>query len=252
MIKWAGSSMGLGFQGVFAVVQVKMSQGALFSVVFMLACALSACGGGGGGSSSGGGGGSDSSSGVRVLHAAIDGVPVDVISSARNGAVTSKVHFADTKGYRDLPAGGQSLSLVSSLNAGDVVASFNVTSSGDDGYSILLYGSLGGSGLRVKLLEDLVPSDFSGALVRFVHGVAGASGIVVNAVGGEGPQQLSLGGVSDYMAVPAGSVRLTASRAADSQRLMSITETLEEGRAYTVLVAGEAGYYTKGVLFSDR
>jgi hypothetical protein len=45
---------------------------------------------------------------------------------------------------------------------------------------------------------------------------------------------------------------LTASRAADGSRLVAITETLEEGRAYTVLVAGETGYYTKGVLFRDR
>lgn len=224
-----------------------------FGAVLALTVGLAACGGGGGGGgSSSGGGGSDSSSGVRVLHAAIDGLPVDVISSARGAAVTSKVYFADQKGYRSLSSGAQSLSLVSSLNTGDVVASFDVSSSGDDAYSILMYGSLNGSGLRVRLIEDAVPEDFSGALVRFVHGVAGASSIIVNAVGGEGPQQVSLGSVSDYIAVAPGSVRLTASRGADSQRLMSITEDLEEGRAYTVLVAGEAGYYTKGVLFRDR
>jgi hypothetical protein len=235
------------------VIRIIVGKTVAVSAVFALTVGLTACGGGGGGGgSSSGGGGSDSSSGVRVLHAAIDGLPVDVVSSARGGAVTSKIFFADKKGYRGLSSGAQSLSLVSSLNAGDVVASFDVTSSGDDAYSILLYGSLGGSGLRVKLIEDAAPEDFSGALVRFVHGVAGASSVIVNAVGGEGPQQVSLGSVSDYIAVAPGSVRLTASRGADSQRLMSITEDLEEGGAYTVLVAGEAGYYTKGVLFRDR
>lgn len=220
--------------------------------VLVVICTLAGCGGGGGGGSSSGGGGSDARSGVRVLHAAIDGLPVDVLSSAAAGPITSKVFFADTKGYRSLSSGAQSLSLVSSLNLNDVVASFDLTSSGDDAYSILLYGSLSGSGLGVKLIEDATPESFSGALVRFVHGVAGASTIVVTADGAEGPQQVSLGEVSDYMATAAGSVRMTAVRGADGQGLVSVTETLEEGRAYTILIAGEVGYYTKGVLFVDR
>jgi hypothetical protein len=166
--------------------------------------------------------------------------------------VTSKVYFADSKSYRRLTSGPQSLSLVSALNTSDVVASFDVTSSGSDTYSILLYGSLNGNGLRAKLLKDSSPEEFSGALVRFVHGVTGASAITVNATGSEGPQQVSLGAVSEYIPVTPGSIKLTASRAADGSRLVAITETLEEGRAYTVLVAGETGYYTKGVLFRDR
>jgi hypothetical protein len=238
----------LDFSGVIRVSRRVVT----LSSTLVLSFVLTACGGGGGGGSSSGGGGGDSSSGVRVLHAAIDALPVDVLSSAQSSSVTAKVYFADKKGYRRLSSGSQSLSLVSALNTSDVVASFDVTSSGDDAYSILLYGSLNGSGLKAKLLEDAAPEEFSGALVRFVHGVTAASAITVNATGSEGPQQVSLGAVSDYMAVAPGSVRLTASRAADSQRLVSITETLDEGGAYTVLVAGEAGYYTKGVLFRDR
>jgi hypothetical protein len=242
--------MNNNFSDIFNVIQ--MGRRVLTaSAALALSFVLTACGGGGG-SSSGGGGGSDSTSGVRVLHAAIDALPVDVLSSARNGAVSSRVYFADSKGYRGLSSGSQSLSLVSALNSSDVVASFDITSSGDDAYSILLYGSLNGTGLRTKLLQDAAPKEFSGALVRFVHGVAGASTITVDAAGATGPQQVSLGAASDYLAVPPGSIRLTASRAADSQRLVSITETLDEGGAYTVLVAGEAGYYTKGVLFRDR
>lgn len=238
--------------GAQKVIRIKKKLALARSCAFLLVLGFIACGGGGGGGSSSGGGGGDSSSGVRVLHAAVDGLPVDVISSARSGAVTSKVVFADRKSYRNLSSGAQSLSLVSALNAGDVMASFDVTSSGDDAYSILLYGSLSGAGLKARLIEDIVPQGFSGAVVRFVHGAAGASAIVVNAASGEGPQQVSFGGTSDYMPVAPGSVQLSASRAADGQRLVSITETLDEGAAYTVLVAGEVGYYAKGILFRDR
>jgi hypothetical protein len=244
--------MDVNFRGVLAVLRDMNGTLITLRCALVFFCALAGCGGGGGGGSSGGGGGADARSGVRVLHAAIDGLPVDVLSSSAGGPLTSKVFFADTKGYRSLASGAQSVSLVSSLSQNDVVASFDLTSSGDDAYSILLYGSLSGSGLRVNLIKDARPENFAGVLVRFVHGAAGASNIVVSVSGGEGPQTVSLGGVSDYMATAAGSVQITAVRGADGQQLVSMNKALDEGRAYTVLIAGEVGYYTKGVLFLDR
>jgi len=214
---------------------------------------LVACGGGGGGeSSSGGGGGNDSARGIRVLHAVIDGAPVDLFSSARSEALTSKVFFSDGKGYRSLPSGEQTIRISRALDQNNVVASLNVTSTGEDSFSVLYYGSFSGSGVQAKVLEDAVPSEFAGAAIRFVNGVEGASALVVNASGSAGAQQVLRGAASEYMAVGAGDVRLTAARAADGQAILSISETLTEGGAYTVLVAGEVGFYTKGTLFRDR
>lgn len=74
----------------------------------------------------------------------------------------------------------------------------------------------------------------------------------MNASGSAGAQQVTLGEASDYMMVAAGDVRLTANSAAGGGAVLSMTESLEQRGAYTVLVAGEAGYYTKGVVFRDR
>jgi len=213
---------------------------------------LIACGGGGGGESSSSGGGNDSARGIRVLHAVIDGAPVDLFSSVRSEALTSKVFFSDSKGYRSLPSGEQTLRLSRALDQSNVVASLNVTSSGDDSFSILYFGSFSGTGVQAKVLEDVVPSEFSGVAIRFVNGVEGASALVVNASGSTGAQQVLRGSASDYMVVGAGDVRLTATRAADGQAILSMSETLTAGGAYTVLVAGEVGYYTKGTIFRDR
>jgi len=220
--------------------------------IALFACAaLAGCGGGGSSSGGGGGGGSDSASGVRVLHASIDAVPVDLLSSSRTGAVSSKVVFADQRGYRPLSAGDQTITITRALDAAAVVSSFTVSSSGDDAYSVLLYGSLTGSGLRSVLIQDTPPSDSSGTFVRFVHGADGAAALLVNVSGSTGAQRVAFGQASDYIPAGPGEVRITANRAADGRTLVSMTETLEEGRSYTVLVAGETGYYTKGVLFRD-
>jgi hypothetical protein len=187
-----------------------------------------------------------------VLHAVIDGAPVDVFSSSGSAVLASKVFFADSKGYSNLPSGAQTIRLTRALDQGNEVASVSVTSSGDDSFSILYYGSFNGAGVRAKLLEDVAPTDISGAAVRFVNGLTGASTLLVNASGSAGAQQVTLGEASDYMMVAAGDVRLTANSAAGGGAVLSMTESLEQGGAYTVLVAGEAGYYTKGVVFRDR
>ena len=238
------------------VARVTSRQRTLSVVCGVLLLVVSACGGGGGGSSSGGsnGGGNDSSSGVRVLHAAIDAAPVDLFSSLRTEGIVSGVVFADTKGYRRLPAGSQTLTLSRALDSAAKVASFEVTSSGDDSYSVLLYGSVAGGGLRTALIPDLLPStgETSGVLVRFVHGLEGASSLSVAASGGDAKYSIGFGEASDYIVTGAGAVRLVARRGVDSVTVVSLTEQLEEGGVYTVLVAGEAGYYSKGVVFRDR
>ena len=225
---------------------------AMFGLV--VSAVLVACGGGGGGGgeSSPGANGNDTATGIRVFHAVIDGAPVDLFSSARSEALTSKVFFSDSKGYRSLPSGEQTLRLSRALDSSNVVASLNVTSTGDDSFSILYYGSFSGDGVQAKLLEDVVPNEVEGAAVRFVNGVEGASALIVNASGSAGAQQVLRGAASDYIVVGAGAVRLTATRAADGQAILSMTEALTEGGAYTVLVSGEVGYYTKGTLFRDR
>jgi len=225
-----------------------------FALRFVMALAISlvatACGGGGGGGESGDGG-SDSADGVRVLHGSIDAAPVDVISSVASSAVVSQAVFAGAKGYRSLRPGEQVLSLTRALNSGDVIASFNQNIAKGGRYSILLYGDGETFGLRTRLIVDEVPASISGAAVRVVNGVTGAASLNVSISGG-GSEQVGFGQNSQYIETSAGDVTISTSRAADGRVVSSVTRTLQAGRAYTVLVAGEVGYYVKSVLFTDK
>jgi hypothetical protein len=210
--------------------------------------AVSACGGGGGG---GGGGGSDddssSASGVRVLHAAIDGSPMDVISSAGASTVVNGSVFAGTKGYKELPGGAQTISLTRTATPSRVIGSFDVTGGGS--YSILLYGSNQTTGLKAALLTDVVPDFASGAGVRVVNGALGASQLNVS-VGGVSAS-VAFGEANEYLNIPSGATTMIA-RGSGAGAVSSYSFTAEAGRAYTLLVAGEVGYYVTTRAFTDR
>jgi hypothetical protein len=226
----------------------------LTTLLLALTLLLTACGGGGGGGSSSGGGiggGNDSSHGVRLFHAALDAAPVDVISSLGGSPVVSQQFFAGDKGYRSLSSGSQVLSLTRTLNPADVLASFSVTASSSDRYSILLYGDIQNIGLRARLIEDSVPQDISGSVIRVVNGVVGASALQVSISSGESVL-VGFGQNSEYLAASVGDIRVAGRRAADGLPAGSVTVSAGAGRAYTVLFAGEAGFYTKAVAFSDR
>jgi len=237
---------------------MKIKKTVVARVLFVsIAAFLVACGAGGGGSNSGGSGsggiGSDSNAGVRVLHGAVDGSPVDLLSSLSGGPLETKIHFADSKGYRAIPDGAQTVSITRALNPQTIFGSFPVISSGRDAYSILLYGDSTTFGVRAKMIEDVIPQGFSGAVVRFVNGATGASSLSVNVSSwAGGPRAVQFGAASDYIEAQPGVARITANRAADGRAAVSLDYTLAARSAYTVLIAGEVGYYSKGIVFVDR
>jgi hypothetical protein len=186
------------------------------------------------------------------MHAAIDAAPVDLVASGSGETVISKAVFAGDKGYRSAPSGSQSYNLTRAAAPSQVVASLPITVEGDSRHTVLFFGDTQVFGLRAKVIADQIPDSFSGAVVRVVNGVTGASAVTAN-VGTTSLPVTPFGGASDYVEVPVGSgVSIVASRAADGRRAASATVDLVEGGAYTFLVAGEVGYYSRGVLFRDR
>jgi len=185
------------------------------------------------------------------LHAAIDGSPVDVTSSLRTEAVVSQAVFAGSKGYRSLAHGEQVLSLTKAFTPTDVIASFNTSVASHDRLSLLLYGDNLTFGLRARLIVDEVPSPITGAVVRVVNGVTGASALAVTVEPGQ-PLQVGFGENSEYAQASPGSVHITAARTVDGSLIVSTNQTLEEGHAYTLLISGQIGYYVKPTLFVDE
>lgn len=217
----------------------------------LLVCSvlLSACGGGGGG---GGGGESDDSSsdsGVRILHAAIDGSPMDLLSSGSPEKIIDRAVFAGTKGYRELPGGAQTISVTRASTPSRVIGSFEVVGGGGKAYSIVLYGANQGDGIQTNLLSDEIPDFGDSAAVRVVNGALGAG--TLNVSFGGSSASAAFGDATPYLEAPAGSVSMTA-RSASGGALGSYSFVAESGKAYTLLVAGEVGYYVTTRQFTDR
>ena len=227
---------------------VKFARSCIALVLLAAVVGVCACGGGGGG---GGGGGSTGGTGVRVLHGSVDSVPVDVVSSSSSSVVVSQAMFGLADSYKSLRSGAQILSLTKAFNTSQVVDSFSVNYAAGDRYSILLYGDHGAFGVRTALIHDEFPASFDGSLVRVVDGMTVASTLTVTA-SGAAPFAVSFGESSDYVAVPAGSVTVQAVRSSDLRAASTAVVAAQNGKAYTVLVAGELGYYTKAVVFADN
>lgn len=219
-----------------------------FYSLIILASMLTACGGGGGGGGSSAGG--EVGTGIRVLHAAIDVVPVDVISTAAQGVIVSQAVFAASSSYRSLPSGTQVLSLTTAFNSTQVIATFNLDVSSDSRQSIVLYGDNQSRGTETKLLNDQLPESFTGGLIRIVNGATGAAALSVSTP--TDSLTVDFGASSQYVNATPGVVQVVSRVALDGAIVTTNALTVEEGRAYTVLIAGEVGYYAKGVVFSDN
>jgi hypothetical protein len=231
---------------------VMQSSTVRLAAVLAGALLLSACGGGGGG----GGASEDSSSstGVRVLHAAIDAAPVDVIVTGNPVPVARRAVFALDNKYHALPSGPLNLQLTRTATPGTIIDSFAVTADSQSKFSILLYGDNSTFGLRTALLTDETPAESSSAHIRVVDGVTGAAAISVNISSPRGGEnvEVAFGQASEYVAVPLGPITIRAARTADGRTISSRSVTLESSKAYTYLVAGEVDYFVKGVLLSDN
>ncbi|NLF26201.1 MAG: DUF4397 domain-containing protein [Deltaproteobacteria bacterium] len=213
-------------------------------VLSLLSLVLFGCGGGGGGGSRSG------SKGVRVLHASVDSAPFLLSTSAKEGEVlqTSKFSFADR--YFALPGGEQIVSASSAVGA--PVFAFTVPEDRPERQTILVYGSRTKSGVKAALLSDEwkdVPPDMSA--LRFVHGVEGVRSIDAAVGSVSVGQGVSVGSASLYVTVPAGPQQIVVRQSGSSSALYTATVDLLPGRAYSLLAAGEHGYFMMVRLVED-
>ena len=220
---------------------------------FVLNLGLAGCGGGGGG-----GGGGSAPRGVRILHGAIDATPIDVSTSVSPGVVVQRAAFASPQVYSELPEGPQIITLTRAKTPSVEIRSFNIDLQSRQKVSLLLFGDNQQFGLSSRLIDDVIPENKGdGALLRVVDGMTGASELLVSVGAPNTPRgqnasaRVAYGNASPYLNAPAGIVRVTAQRAADGKVVSAVDVTLAAGEAYTVLVAGEADYYVKSILFAD-
>lgn len=223
-----------------------MKKSIYYGILGLSLFAVFGCGGGGGGSGSGGG--SSAATGVRVLHAAVDAPPLEVVSST-GGGVVSTARFGENTLYGGLGTGAQTLIVRPVLESGRTVGAFDVTVGKNERRSIVVYGTEAG-GLRSSVLDDApgeIPAEK--AVVRFVNGLAGASDIAVTVTGGEAGVDLAPGSASIHQPVAPGAQTITVR--SPSRTVFSGARVFEATKAYTVLVAGEDRYFTTVVVLED-
>jgi hypothetical protein len=229
--------------------QNQLVRSTLYISLLCIVSVFGACGGSGGPEGS-------SQRGVRVLHASIEAAPVDLFSSVQEEALVSQGFFAGEARYIQLANEPQRLSVTRALSASNVVASLDVDGAQIEKSTILLYGDRGTLGLRVKLFDDVVPEAIEGGVVKFIHGLVGASAISVTGYQDGGilfETTLDFGEVSNYLDIPKeGNVELVVHRVVDGKLVESPSLAFEPGGAYTALVTGEVDYYTKTVLYRDN
>lgn len=216
---------------------------------FFLVSTLIACSGGGGS----GGDSSDNGrpeTGIRVIHASIDSTPLELTASSGQ---TLSAKFGESSGYTSLPSEPITLNLGVANLSQEVIFSDFVTFEGGSVHSLLVYGSNSSTGLQQNYLDDALPEITADqAVVRVVHGAVGASAIAASVGGSLISDEIAFGSASRYVAVTPGPLLVRARRAADGAVLLSSTFTFEAGKAYSVVVSGEAGYLVASELLVDN
>ena len=203
---------------------------------------LSSCGGGGGGGGSAAGG-SSSSTGIRVLHGAIEAAPLDLVVD-NDGVVATvpfgKMPFGENVGYHELSEGVHAITAYRTKDLAVPLFSRSLTTDGSQKFTLLLHGDRGQFGLRYSLISDAVPVVPTGSgLVRLIHGVVGAASIQSS---GSASVEASFGSASDFVTVAAGAANFRLARKADGATLARAEFVVEPGRAYSLFLGGEADY----------
>lgn len=210
-------------------------------VISVVIFSLSGCGGGGGGGSDQGSGRS-AATGVRILHGAIEGAPVDLYSSSQEGSPIGNARFGEESFYLALPTGESLITLTTRFNANALIYSGALNFEKNQHASLLLYGDQTNFGLSVSLLNDK-PSEIPNGMygVRVVDSLIGASSVVAT-VGAENISGAKFGGASEYVFQEAAINDYIIKRSFDNLVVDRGSFTFEAGKAYTLFISGEIDY----------
>ncbi len=218
-------------------------------LVFLLF--LSSCGGGGGGGESSSPNDDfvgTNSSGVRVIHGALDAPPFDLFSNARTGEILQRSRFAGPSGYSSLPVGEQVLSLAPARVGGERKTK-TVNYGAGERYSLFVRSSAGDGATSVGVIQDSPPELSSGeAALRVFHGVSAVDSISAK-VASSSPLIVTHGQASSYLILPAGEISYIIRHSSEGYAFLSGSLLMQEGEVGDLLVAGEPGIYLKAMLY---
>lgn len=203
---------------------------------------FSSCSGGGGGD--GGGGGRTRDTAVRIVHGAIEAVPVSVLGGVDQLIQTAR--YAEATTYAPVNDGPITLSVERLNSPGVVLRNIQATLEKKTEYTLFVFGSAEGSNLNISLLTDNTERPEPGmAHLAVLNGYQGPGSIFAQSsdvVLGE----VGFGSTSGFQLVASGPQTILV-RDASGNALSSITTTIADRGELTLLVTGSSEL---GVLFT--
>jgi Domain of unknown function (DUF4397) len=218
-------------------------------LIALLVTGFTGCGGGGGGDDSESG---NARTGIRVVHSAIDAVPVDAAVAGDDGALLTRIRFSFPSQYGEVKEGAQTISLFRASRPGQAISSRQITVADGQRFTLAFFGDNLSFGLRTAIFDD-TPGDYAAASgkIRVAHLATGAAELTARWSGLASSLEIPFGETSGYHDAPIGPVLVAIRRAADGQVLGSVQVNVEEGEAYSIFAVGEIGYYTALRLTED-
>ena len=215
----------------------------------LLSGVLSACAGGGDGGSASDSN-SSASTGVRLIHAALEAAPLQIFSSTNPAQPVQQARFGQETLYAPLKTGAQVLNLSVATQPANVIGTAALTVERNQRYSLLLYGDYTHLGLSTALVLDKPPqlSKDSSAL-RCMHAASGAGQLSIEIDDMPLEQAIEFGSSSEYATIDAGLHTILAKRAADGLVLYSGQITTAGRNPYTLVIGGETGLLIVGQLY---
>ncbi len=216
-------------------------------VLSVLALTLTGCGGGGGGGGESAAG--NDSSGLRVLHGALDIPPLTINPGAGS---TYNANFRGNSAYRSLPGESASVIVHRANIPSSVLFQLPVVSDGQTKQTLLVYGQENDGSLSAKVHEDNFPELSSGmAAVRVVHALH-RTGQIFATVGTDSTRLISHGALSSYITIPAGPQAYSVTESGDPGPFISESSDFEEKKYYTIFVTGEEGVFFTHRVYVDN
>lgn len=213
---------------------------------------LAACSGGGG---DGGNNSKNARRGVRVLHASVEAPPVEAFSSITPETAALRSEFAGSAFYQSLDNADQTLRITTAHRPNDIRFTVPIAKDELGRKTIFVYGDLKTFGLRhAEFLDGESPELTNNeTAIRVIDGVTFASSVTVAITGGPNFSGVPFGSMSTYSVFETndGIVEYVVRRDVDNLPLASGTVTIESGKPYTLLIAGEAEYFVTVRVYED-
>ena len=176
--------------------------------------------------------------------------------SSLDGNVQDSI-FAEPNGYNSqISTGLHAISIFARSNSVTPIFTTGISHQPELKHSFILHGDRGDFGLNFSVISEIVPTVPEGqSLVRVIHAATGASQLSVNTsavLSVSNSAIAGFGGASEYVVINPGQNSIVINRVADLALFDTVSLNAESGKAYSIFVAGEFGYFvTSRVLLEN-